>query len=68
MPGLQPDFDRPLEDRDRVALFDLNSMWPCQYRDGAALGRGLAQSVKRQGKMFHHRPNAQEGDGALMQT
>lgn len=37
MPGLQPDLGHILHDRDRVGLFDLKSMWPFQYRHGAAL-------------------------------
>ena len=36
MPGLQPDLDHLLEEGDRVAFFHLQSMWPCQYRHGAA--------------------------------
>src|SRR3990172_1996554 len=34
MPNLQPDLDHPLKDNDRVAFFDLHSMWPFQYRHG----------------------------------
>ena len=37
MPGLQPDLDHILCKGDRVGLFDLNSMWPFQYRHGAAM-------------------------------
>jgi sulfur carrier protein ThiS len=37
MPGLQPDLGHILRDGDRVALFDLKSMWPFQYRHGAML-------------------------------
>jgi len=37
MPGLQPDLGHILHDGDRVGLFDLKSMWPFQYRHGAAL-------------------------------
>ena len=45
MPGLQPDVDHPLEDGDRVAFFHLKSMWPYQYRDGAALAPNLARAM-----------------------
>ena len=55
MPGLQPDLDQVLEDGDRVAFFHLNSMWPAQYRDGAALAPGLASAMSRQKKRYHHR-------------
>lgn len=54
MPGLQPDLDHLLEDGDRVAFFHLQSMWPFQYRDGAALAPGMARAMKEKG-LFHHR-------------
>jgi hypothetical protein len=37
MPGLQPDLGHILHDGDRVGFFDPKSMWPFQYRHGAAL-------------------------------
>jgi len=37
MPGLQPDLNHILCDGDRIGLFDLKSMWPFQYRHGAAM-------------------------------
>lgn len=37
MVGLQPDLQHELKDGDRVALFHLNTMWPFQYRLGAAM-------------------------------
>jgi hypothetical protein len=58
MPGLQPDLDHPLEDGDRVAFFHLKSMWPAQYRNGAALAPDLARAMEQE-KLFHHRPNAE---------
>ncbi len=54
MPGLQPDLDHALQDGDRVAFFHLKSMWPYQYRDGAALAPGLARAVARKKGLFHH--------------
>lgn len=56
MPGLQPDLDHPLQDGDRVALFHLKSMWPFQYRDGAALVPELAAAMRRAEVPFHHTP------------
>ena len=53
MPGLQPDLDHRLQDGDRVAFFHLKSMWPAQYRDGAALAPGMARSMEEEG-LFHH--------------
>jgi hypothetical protein len=55
MPDLQPDLDHVLEDGDRVAFFHLGSMWPAQYRDGAALAPGLNRAMTEVGKRFHHR-------------
>ncbi len=55
MPGLQPDLDHLLEDGDRVAFFHLKSMWPAQYRDGAALAPGLARTMDENKELFHHR-------------
>lgn len=44
MPGLQPDLDRLLRDGDRIGLFDSKSMWPFQYRHGAAVTEELASA------------------------
>ena len=55
MPGLQPDLDHALQDGDRVAFFHLKSMWPYQYRDGAALAPGLTQAMTEEKGLFHHR-------------
>jgi hypothetical protein len=56
MPGIQPDLDNPLDDGDRVALFHLKSMWPFHYRDGASLGKGLEEALKKDPGLFHQRP------------
>ena len=58
MPGLQPDLDRPLAEGDRVAFFHLKSMWPFQYRHGAALDPALEQAMDRP---FHARADAPDG-------
>jgi molybdopterin converting factor small subunit len=52
MPGLQPDLDHPLRDGDRVAFFHLRSMWPAQYRDGAAMTPALTRAAQAEG-LFH---------------
>ena len=52
MPGLQPDLDHVLEDGDRVAFFHLKSMWPAQYRDGAALSPGMKRAMAER-NLFH---------------
>jgi hypothetical protein len=53
MPGLQPDMDRSFKDGDRVAFFHLKSMWPFQYRDGAAMDPELKTALSSK-KMRHH--------------
>ena len=55
MPGLQPDLGMPLQDGDRVALFHLKSMWPFQYRDGAAATSDLERTLAQRSGPFHHR-------------
>ena len=45
MPGLQPDLGHALRDGDRIAFFDLKSMWPFQYRHGAALTEEMARAM-----------------------
>jgi len=45
MPGLQPDLDHVLRNGDRVAFFDPKSMWPFQYRQGAALTEEMARAM-----------------------
>jgi sulfur carrier protein ThiS len=45
MPGLQPDLDHILHEGDRIAFFDLNSMWPFQYRHGATLTDKMAHAM-----------------------
>lgn len=45
MPGLQPDLGHVLQDGDRVAFFDPKSMWPFQYRQGAAMTEEMARAM-----------------------
>jgi hypothetical protein len=45
MPGLQPDLGHILHEGDRVAFFDLKSMWPFQYRHGAMLTNEMARAM-----------------------
>ncbi len=55
MPGLQPDLDYVLKDNDRVAFFDLKSMWPFQYRHGAMMIDEMAQALSAdENKGLHH--------------
>jgi hypothetical protein len=54
MPGMQFDLGHPLRDGDRVAFFHLQSMWPFQYRDGAALAPELARAMRERGDALKH--------------
>ena len=54
MPGLQPDLDKSFKDGDRVAFFHLKSMWPFQYRDGAAMTPELKTKLGSKKTRHHH--------------
>lgn len=55
MPGLQTDMSRVLHDDDRVGLFDKKSMWPFQYRQGAAMTDGMAHALEgTEDRRLHH--------------
>ncbi len=47
MPGLQPDLAHELKDGDRIAFFDHHSMWPFQYRHGAAMIEEMAEEMNK---------------------
>jgi hypothetical protein len=58
--GLQPDLDYVLNNSDRVALFDLKSMWSFQYRHGAMMIDELAQALSsKKDRWLHHTYNEQ---------
>ncbi len=46
MPNMQPDLDHLLKDNDRVAFFDLHSMWPFQYRFGIKMADEMSDAMK----------------------
>jgi hypothetical protein len=46
MPNMQPDLDHILKDNDRVAFFDLHSMWPFQYRFGIKMADEMSETMK----------------------
>jgi sulfur carrier protein ThiS len=55
MPGLHPDLGHILKDGDRVGFFDPKSMWPFQYRHGAALTDEMEQAmVSEKDHGLHH--------------
>jgi len=58
MPGLQPDLGHILNEGDRVAFFDLKSMWPFQYRHGAAMTDEMARAMAdEKDDSLHHTYN-----------
>ncbi|HXG23026.1 MAG TPA: hypothetical protein VNJ09_00615 [Chthonomonadales bacterium] len=55
MPNLQPDLDHVLKDNDRVAFFDLHSMWPFQYRHGIPMVEEMSRAMQtRPDQGLHH--------------
>lgn len=55
MPGLQPDLEHVLHDGDRIGIFDPKSMWPFQYRHGAAMTEEMSRAVNEDlAKGLHH--------------
>jgi hypothetical protein len=57
MPGLAADLDRELADGDRVAIFHTKSMWPFQYRHGAAITEELQAAMEERDHGLHHKYN-----------
>jgi len=53
LPGLGADLERELADGDRVGLFHTRSMWPFQYRFGAAMSPELQEALERRGGLHH---------------
>ncbi len=53
MPGMGVDLARELKEGDRVAIFHLKAMWPCQYRLGAATSPELLEAMKQRGLLRH---------------
>lgn len=55
MPGFQPDLDHLLHNGDRLGLFDPKSMWPFQYRHGAAMTEEMNRAmIAEKGHGMHH--------------
>jgi hypothetical protein len=55
MPGLAADRERELVDGDRVAIFHTKSMWPFQYRHGAAMTDELRVAMEQHDQGLHHK-------------
>jgi hypothetical protein len=61
LPGFQPDLGHVFQNGDRVALFDLRSMWPFQYRNGAAMTEAMRQAIaEHPEELLHHEHSAEE--------
>ena len=54
MPGLQPDLVHIMDDGDRIGIFHLKSMWPYQYRDGAAMIEEMACAMSQERDQGRH--------------
>jgi hypothetical protein len=54
-PGMEADTERELADGDRVGLCHRLSMWPFQYRFGAAVGEELKSAMQQRpdGGVYH---------------
>ena len=60
LPGLQPDLDQVVVDGDRISFFDHRSMWPFQYRHGAALSEGLKGVLETDPEALMHHQQKEE--------
>ncbi len=60
LPGLQPDLAQVVMDGDRISFFDHRSMWPFQYRHGAAMSDGLKEILETDPEVIMHH---QQKDG-----
>lgn len=64
MPGLQPDLSHPLKNSDRIAFFHLTSMWPFQYRHGAAMIGEMKEAMfSSDDQGLHHAYDGPHKDG-----
>lgn len=62
--GFQPDLGHIFQDGDRIAMFDLKSMWPFQYRNGAAMTEEMRLAVvNNPEKLLHHEHTTDEQFG-----
>jgi len=60
LPGFQPDLDHVFSNNDRVAMFDLRSMWPFQYRNGAAMTDAMRKAVEEHPEQLMHHEHFDE--------
>jgi len=60
LPGLQPDLNQVVIDGDRISFFDHRSMWPFQYRHGAAMAEGLKEISDTDPETIMHHKQKEE--------
>ena len=65
LPGLQPDLDQQLNDGDRISFFDHRSMWPFQYRHGAAMASGLNNILNSDPEVIMHHKQSENAEDAI---
>lgn len=55
MPGMQTDLKHELKNKDRIAFFHLQSMWPFQYRHGVSATQEINEALnKSMDQALHH--------------
>jgi len=62
LPGLQPDLDQIVMEGDRISFFDHRSMWPFQYRHGAAMSEGLKEILETDPETIMHHQQKEDQD------
>jgi hypothetical protein len=60
LPGFQPDLDHVFKDGDRVSLFDLHSMFPFHYRNGAAMIDEMQAAVQDDPQLLLHHSHSSD--------
>ncbi|MGI6258281.1 MAG: MoaD/ThiS family protein [Anaerolineaceae bacterium] len=66
LPGLQPDLEQIVMDGDRISFFDHRSMWPFQYRHGAAMSEGLQGVLETNPEAIMHHKQQEEGTSCCL--
>ena len=53
VPGLSVGGEQELKEGDHIGIFDINYMWPYQYRDGVVMSDALKAAMQKYGAMHH---------------
>lgn len=62
LPGMEDNLDLTLEDGERIGIFHRRSMWPFQYRFGAAMTPELKEAMNQQKEGFLHHTYTSESE------